>query len=125
MSDSSSDDSYSNLISNYASSRVKTVILKNITDGANTFEDFNNVEEIENKESDISQIKSSVDEDKLEGDKSDVDKKKTYQRKYSDRSLIEDFDDLMHISIPIKEVVKWAAQLLLALEKLHRLGVVC
>lgn len=125
MSDSSSDDSYSNLISNYASSRVKTVILKNITDGANTFEDFRNVEEIENKESDISQIKSSVDADKLEGDKSDVDKKKTYQRKYSDRSLIEDFDDVMHISIPIKEVVKWAAQLLLALEKLHRLGVVC
>lgn len=124
MSDSSSDDSYSNLISNYANSRAKTVILKNASDGASTFEEFGTEEEIENNDIGVFQTKDNVDEDELEGCKA-VDKKKLYQRKYSDRSLLEDFDDVTHVSIPLKTVIKWAAQLLLALEKLHHLGVIC
>lgn len=40
-------------------------------------------------------------------------------------TLTEDFENICGIMVPKKYVVKWAAQLLLALEKLHSLGIIC
>lgn len=48
----------------------------------------------------------------------------TVERKLSNRSLLDDLE-FPQTNINIEDVVKWAAQLLLALEKLHVLGVVC
>ncbi|CAH1102840.1 unnamed protein product [Psylliodes chrysocephalus] len=48
------------------------------------------------------------------------------QRKLSEISSIFDFEIFSNrLVVPEKMVVKWAAQLLLALEKLHTLGVIC
>ncbi|KRT80903.1 protein kinase, partial [Oryctes borbonicus] len=47
-----------------------------------------------------------------------------FERKLSDRSVHDDFE-FKPVTVNSKDVTKWAAQLLLALEKLHVLGVVC
>lgn len=49
----------------------------------------------------------------------------TISRKNSEISSIDELDVRQTILIPIKVIVKWSAQLILALEKLHILGIKC
>lgn len=50
--------------------------------------------------------------------------KEAFQRKLSDKSVYDDLE-FKPLNLNIEDVTKWAAQLLLALEKLHIIGVVC
>lgn len=55
-------------------------------------------------------------------------KSRKSSRKSSERSewsLFDDFQFTENTLLPIHDVIKWSAQLLLALERLHLLGVIC
>lgn len=49
----------------------------------------------------------------------------TSSRKNSEMSSIDELDVTQTILIPMQVIVKWSAQLILALEKLHILGIKC
>lgn len=48
---------------------------------------------------------------------------KPFQRKISEKSFTEEFSSVSYIP-PIESIVKWAAQLFLAIDKLHKIGIV-
>ncbi|GLV39732.1 uncharacterized protein CBL_08202 [Carabus blaptoides fortunei] len=48
---------------------------------------------------------------------------KPFQRKISEKSFTEEFSSVGYIP-PIENIVKWSAQLLLAIDKLHKIGIV-
>lgn len=47
------------------------------------------------------------------------------RRKFSEMSSFDEIEIVEKHDVPLKHVIKWMAQLALALEKLHALGVIC
>lgn len=113
-SDCESDDSYSDLINDYTSSRMKAEQNKLLIDKS-----LEQIPQTNNPHEDI----CKKNEDMCDNN---TDKKDKFLRKGSDRSLVEELSYIDNcVVVPQSFVVKWAAQLLLALEKLHNLGVIC
>lgn len=151
-SDNESEGSYSDLINDYAASKLQVPdeiennpkqspdLNENLT---KTYEDTNPIDSEPN-----SSDKSGLDdmllksqkllhtieealnrnvetaEVSLQSDSNEVKMKDMIDRKLSDRSSYED-SELRPINVNLADITKWAAQLLLALEKLHVLGVIC
>lgn len=101
ISDDNSEDSYTDLINNYTSSRNNPL---------SSCEEGKEPEIFEENQPQLSTVKSK-----------DV----LYQRKSSDLSFFGDDEEIDMIAVPLTCIVKWAAQLLLAVESLHNLDVIC
>ncbi|XP_044263712.1 ribosomal protein S6 kinase delta-1 isoform X2 [Tribolium madens] len=99
LSDPESEHSYSDLINDYANNKGKKC----------DDDDYVKVE--------------SVDRNLMDEPVPDL--LPVNRRKFSEMSSSFDLDLAQNLLIPPEWVVKWAAQLLLALEKLHAVGVVC
>ncbi|KAI4468772.1 ribosomal protein s6 kinase [Holotrichia oblita] len=150
-SDNESEGSYSDLINEYAASKLQiteknkveanNIILdKHVTkiddlDAIHPVENDYAHSEIDGMLSKSHKLLSTIDEalsktptpsqlplaiDALEAAKL----KEAFQRKLSDKSVYDDLE-FKPLNVNIEDVTKWAAQLLLALEKLHIIGVVC
>ncbi|KAK5647697.1 hypothetical protein RI129_002589 [Pyrocoelia pectoralis] len=119
---SDSEHSYSDLIYDYAFNRSKSSdnVEGNSEDNSNSFVKL--PDEEKNKEH-----KSISKNIELEANTS-YHSRPTLSRKSSERSewsWFEDSEVNESVLLSLNDVTKWAAQLLLALEKLHSLGIVC
>lgn len=120
-SESDSDDSYSDLINDYTSSKLKAELQNNVD--ANKISGTHDLDNRQrSRDTDNPSTPSCSGSD--ENDHS-TDKRNTFLRKSSDRSLKDDFSCVGCVVVPQSYVVKWGAQLLVALERLHRAGVIC
>ncbi|GJQ76643.1 hypothetical protein Trydic_g15503 [Trypoxylus dichotomus] len=114
-SDSESEGSYSDLINEYAAKG----------DASNTLEIDGMLMKSQQLLNTIEEALTKIPESPIQIDGAEIAKATdVFERKLSDRSLQDDFE-FKPTTVNIKDVTKWAAQLLLALEKLHVLGVVC
>lgn len=139
--DNDSELSFSDLINEYNSNRVKNLNMTDLEQKSSCSDDSYVKVDVEDKSSHSGNIVKNLSEplnvkrdailvrgiqgkapetSKLDKASSDND---SSERNHSDINFEENFDT--HLVLPEKNVVKWAAQLLLALEKLHVLGVIC
>lgn len=113
----SSECSYSDLITDYNSKRT---IQKNDEKPENS-----DTEEVSaNSAASLSETKENSDELTTETKNGSNEKIEiTFQRSMSEKSYTEEFTMINYIP-PLTDIIKWAAQLLLAIDKLHRVGIV-
>ncbi|XP_064211866.1 ribosomal protein S6 kinase delta-1 isoform X2 [Tribolium castaneum] len=109
LSDPESEHSYSDLINDYASNKGK-----NSTKCDDDDDDYVKVDPGFNRNLMDEPVPSKL-----------PDLLRKSSRKFSEMSSFDDLDLAQSLLIPHENIVKWAAQLLLALEKVHALGVVC
>lgn len=137
----SSECSYSDLISNYTSKKVfqddttETFSDKksiDVTDSDQTISDdvflksSSSTGDLVSKSKKLmTSISDSLLEQKGKEDKpsSIVDKSRIVHRQFSEKSFTEEFSMVTYIS-PSEDIIKWASQILLALERLHRCGII-
>lgn len=122
LSDPESEHSYSDLINDYASNKSKND-QSTKRDAENDLPSDESFEKLNSGDL-ISPNRNLMDEpvpDLLT--KSSVELKS--KRKFSEMSSFDDLDLAQNFLISEENIVKWAAQLLIALEKLHALGVIC
>lgn len=120
---SDSDDSYSDLINDYTSSKLKAALQYKKDDSINTSK-TSDINDLENRQEET----DNPNEPSFSGTEThnySTDKINTFLRKNSSKSLTDDFSSIECVVVPQTYAVKWGAQLLLALEKLHQLGVTC
>ncbi|KAJ3648539.1 hypothetical protein Zmor_020334 [Zophobas morio] len=142
LSDPESEHSYSDLINDYASNKSKNV-RSTKCDVENDFLSSDDSYEKVNLGDLISSNRNLMDEPVPSGvrlpdlltksSQLDCEIKRNCgnngsvadRRKISEMSSFDDVDIAQSFLVPVGDVVKWAAQLVLALEKLHTLGVTC
>jgi hypothetical protein len=141
LSDPESEHSYSDLINDYAASKRK--IVKSARDVENeplsddSYEKVN-VEDLTGTNRNLMDepvptrllgvdllMESSQINNASKADKASDEFAGANRRKYSEISNVDDVDVIQNFTVPMQDIVKWSAQLLLALEKLHALGVTC
>lgn len=105
VSDNESECSYTDLLNEYASIKI-----------SNNCNDKENVEQLTGNG--INELKDDVFNDSYENDTGKHQLNSRKSSTWSDENV-----DLEHL-VPVQYVVKWSAQLLLAFEKLHALGVI-
>ncbi|XP_022907278.1 ribosomal protein S6 kinase-like 1 isoform X2 [Onthophagus taurus] len=140
--DDESEGSYSELLNDYAASKFNKEEVKKSKEtppaieiepnGADVKtiieeEETPEVKELDNILTKSQQLISSMESTIQFSRENSVnydDKINDFTRKLSDRSVCDEFE-IPQQALKLDDVVKWSAQLLLALEKLHRLGVIC
>lgn len=71
----------------------------------------------------VSSVSDSLLEQKVKDDKTALVDKSKVQRQFSEKSFTEEFSMVTYVS-PLEDIVRWASQILLTLEKLHRSGII-
>lgn len=107
ISDNESEFSYADLINDYTSNKTK----------------LGPDQETLNMDSD-SKSPESLDENTA-SNRRDLERVDSSDLSENSKKIEWDFEEFDGVAVPKKYVVKWAAQLLLAVEKLHSLGVIC
>ncbi|KAJ8925910.1 hypothetical protein NQ315_009762 [Exocentrus adspersus] len=140
--DNDSELSFSDLVNEYANSRVKSVNVAGCSDRKSSSSDDSYVkidlenklggstlkesksEVIDNSQKFLSSIESALTDSSMESQSKYKLMEDSSQGKDTNLDGFEENFDA-HLVLPEKTVVKWSAQLLLALEKLHALGIIC
>lgn len=130
LSSDSSECSYSDLISDYTnkknSNSISSISKTEKISNSDTEEGSSITSEYEAKSMDGLPANLSVASNIVNGiekDHSNDSINRTFQRSFSEKSYTEEFSCINYIP-PLYDVVQWAAQLLLAIDKLHKMGVV-